>query len=113
MSMSPATGFLITAGSPSDLVSQSLLLGHEQEGAYATVGADDDVRTRPSLPLPPRRRSAPVRERGLVLKELTLNRGHGGLLSHVPFLDRREEIVWLATSFDLSRHAVFVFPRKA
>src|SRR5581483_6578160 len=88
----------------------------EQEDAYATagVGADDDVRTRVSRPpRRPRVGSAPPRERGLVLKELTLNRSHGGLLSHVPFLDRREEIVWLAKSFDLSRHAVFVFPLKA
>src|SRR5581483_11183694 len=56
--------------------------------------------------------SAPTRERGLVLKELTLNRGHDGLLSHIPFLARREQIVWLATSFDLSRHPVFAFPQR-
>jgi len=116
MSTSPASGFLITAGSPSDLVSQPLVLEEECEPAYAEPAytLSERVRTRLSRPLPPVRiASAPTRERGLVLKELTLNRGHGGLLSHLPFLDHREQIFWLATSFDLSRRPLFVFPVKA
>ncbi len=115
MSTSPATGFLITAGAPSDLVSP-IVLEREREDEYAAAAPSggDGVRARLSRPLPPVRiASAPSRERGLVLRELTLHRRHGGLRSHIPFLDRREQIVWLATSFDLSRHPVFVFPQRA
>jgi len=119
MATSPAIDFLITAGSASDLVSQPLVLGREpeeQSSELLPVGAGprERVRRQLSRPLPPVRiASAPTRERGLVLKELTLNRAHRGLLDHIPFLEHRERIVWIATSFDLGRRPVFVFPRQA
>jgi|SRR5579862_378650 len=116
MSTSPASGFLITAGSPSDFVSQPFALEEEPEPAYAAPAntLSERVRSRLAQPLPAVRiASAPTRERGLVLKELTLNRGHGGLRSYLPFLEHREQIFWLVTSFDLSRQPVFVFPLKA
>jgi len=83
MSTIPATDFLITEGTPDDLAPREL---------------------SPALAA-----RAP-RERGLVLEELTLNRDHEGLLSHIPFLRHRERIYWLATSFDLGKHPIFVFP---
>ncbi|MBV8081289.1 MAG: hypothetical protein JO186_13055 [Actinobacteria bacterium] len=85
MSTIPALDFLITAGSPGDIAP-----GEPHE----TLAAE------------------PPRERGLVLKELTLAADHG-LRAHIPFLDHAKEIYWLVTSFDLSRHPVFVFPLKA
>src|SRR5579862_203161 len=115
MATSAASEFLITAGSPSDLVSpHELEREREEEYAAAAARSSDGVRSRLGRPLPPVRvASAPRRERGLVLRELTLHRGHDGLLSHIPFLEHREQIVWLATSFDLSRQPVFVFPLKS
>jgi hypothetical protein len=86
MSTIPAIDFLITAGSPGDLALR---------------------KSTPSLA------AIAPRQRGLVLKELTLNREHEGLLSHIPFLRHRERIYWLATSFDLAKHPIFVFPLKS